>query len=92
MLDLRHDLAALHAMEADMKAMRAQVQTQNFEIDRLQQYSRRENIRVFGITETADEKTNDIIVKVAGDMGVDITERESSHRQEYGNETQAHRR
>ena len=47
-------------------------------IDRLQQYSRRANVRVFGIAETADEKTNDIIVKVAGDMGVDITERDIS--------------
>ena len=78
MLDLRHDLGALHAMEADTKALRAQVQTLNFDIDRLQQYSRRENFRVFGIAETADEKTNDIIVKVAGDMGVDITERDIS--------------
>ena len=42
MLDLRHDLGALHAMEADTKALRAQVQ--NFEIDRLQQYSRGDNI------------------------------------------------
>ena len=40
MLDLRHDLGALHAMEADRKALRAQVHTQNFDIDRLQQYSR----------------------------------------------------
>ena len=78
MLDLRHDLGALHAMEADTKALRAQVQTLNFDIDRLQQYSRRENVRVFGIAEIADEKTNDIIVKVAGDMGVDITERDIS--------------
>ena len=40
MLDLRHDLGALHATEADMKALRAQVQSQNFDIDRLQPYSR----------------------------------------------------
>ena len=40
MLDLRRALAALHAMEADLKALRTQVQSQNFDIDRLQQYSR----------------------------------------------------
>ena len=80
MLDLRQDLGTMHAMEADMKALRTQVQTQNF--DRLQHYSHRENNRVFGIADSADEKTNDIIVKVAGDMGVDITEHDvsTSHR------------
>ena len=83
MFDLRQDLGAPHGMEADMRALRAQGQTQKFESDRLQQYSRRENIRVFGI---AEKKTNNIIVKVAGDTGVDVIERESPHRQENGNE------
>ena len=87
MIALRHDLGALHSMEADTKALPAQVQTQNVELDRLQQYSRRENIRVFGIADTADEKTNDIIVKVAGDMGVDITERDISVSHRIGQKT-----
>ena len=42
--------------------------------------SRRDNIRVYGIDETADECTNTIIVKLAHDMGVEISEQELSHR------------
>ena len=63
-----------------MESLRARVQSQSFELDRLQQYSRRENIRVYGIDETADECTNTIIVKLAYDMGVAISEQELSHR------------
>ena len=82
-------------MEADVKALRTQVQSQNFEIDRLEQYSRRENIRVFGVAETADELTNDItgcIVKVAADMGVAITERDISVSHRIGKKTGTKRR
>ena len=68
MLELRQDIGVVHAMEADVKALRTQVQSQNFEIDRLEQYSRMENIRVFGVAETADELTNNVIVKVAADI------------------------
>ena len=77
----------MHAMEADVKALRTQVQSHNFEIDRLEQYSRRENIRVFGVAETADESTNDVIVQVAADMGVDITERDISVSHRIGKKT-----
>ena len=63
-----------------MESLRARVQSQLFELERLQQYSRRENIRVYGIDETADECTNTIIVKLAYDMGVAISEQELSHR------------
>ena len=51
------------------------------------QYSRRENIRVFGVAETADELTNDVIVKVAADMGVVITERDISVSHRIGKNT-----
>ena len=40
--------------------------------------SRRDNIRVYGIEETADECTNTIIVKLAHNMGVEISEQELS--------------
>ena len=44
--------------------------------------SRRDNIRVYGIEEMVDECTNTIIVKLAHDMGVEISEQELivSHR------------
>ena len=50
-------------MREDVESFRARVQTQSFELDRMQQYYRKDNIRVYGIDETADECTNTIIVK-----------------------------
>ena len=63
MIDLRHNLEEMQRMREDVESFRARVQTQSFELDRLQQYSRKDNIRVYGIDETADECTNTIIVK-----------------------------
>ena len=49
--------------------------------------SRRDNIRVYGIEETADECTNTIIVKLAHDMGVEISEQELSVSHRLGRKT-----
>ena len=49
------------------------MQINRFEIDRLEQYSRRDSVRVCGIAETDNENTNDIVVRVAKDMGVVIS-------------------
>ena len=46
MIDLRHDLKEVQHMREEVESLRARVQTQSFELDRLQQYSRRDNIRV----------------------------------------------
>ena len=80
MLELRHDLQTVECVRKEMETLRTQVQSQNFELDRLQQYSRRDNIRVYGIAEATDENenTNSVIVKVAKDMGVDISEHDLS--------------
>ena len=54
--------------------LRSALQSQAFELDRLAQYSRRENVRLHGIPETADENTNDVVITLASDMGVHIDE------------------
>ena len=87
MIDLRHDLEEVQHMREEVQSLRARVQTQSFELDRLQQYSRRDNIRVYGIEEKPDECTNTIIVKLAHDMGVEIEEQELSVSHRLGRKT-----
>ncbi|XP_033123850.1 uncharacterized protein LOC117122406 [Anneissia japonica] len=51
-------------------------------LDDLEQYSRRNCLRFFGIKEASNEKADDIILKLANDIGVDLTldDIERSHR------------
>jgi len=51
-------------------------------LDRSEQYTRRNNLRIMGIPETQGEDTDKLIVNVAKDMGVDLstTEIDISHR------------
>ena len=42
-------------------------------IDRLEQYGRRDNIRIYGLEETRNEDTTEKVVKLAADIGVTIT-------------------
>ena len=60
--------------------LRSALQSQAF--DRLAQYSSRENVRLHGVPETADENANDVVIAIASDMGVHIDERDIciSHR------------
>ena len=62
--------------------LRSALQSQAFELDRLAQYSWRENVRLHGVPETADENTNDVVIALASDMGVHIDEHDIciSHR------------
>ena len=53
---------------------RSALQSQAFELDRLAQYSRRENVRLHGVPETADENTNDVVIAIASNMGINIDE------------------
>ena len=49
-------------------------QKTRFDLDRLEQYGRRESIRIHGVEEKSGENTNEIVVELAKDIGVDITE------------------
>ena len=48
------------------------------EIDRLEQYGRRDNVRIFGLEETRNEDTTEKVVELAADMGVAITAKDIS--------------
>ena len=82
MLDLRHDLQTVECVRKEMETLRTQVHSQNFEPGRLQQYSGRDNIRLYGNAEATheieNENTNNVIVKMAKDTGVDISEHDLS--------------
>ena len=59
----------------NMARLAAKLQTQHFELDRQEQYSRKDSVRIYGIPDPEDERenTNDIVVKLAKDIGVNIT-------------------
>ena len=58
--------------------LRSVIQSQVFDVDRLAQYSRRENVRLHGVPETAGENTDDVVIGIAHDMGVDISSKDIS--------------
>ena len=58
--------------------LRSVIQSQAFDVDRLVQYSRRENVRLHGVPETAGENTHDVVISIAHDMGVDISSNDIS--------------
>lgn len=52
--------------------LKSVVQHQKLDIDRLEQYSRRDSIRISGLPEEQNENTNEKIVKIAKDLGLQI--------------------
>lgn len=52
------------------------------ELDQLQQYSRRNNIRILGIKESPNENTDQLVCQIARSIGVDLapTDLDRSHR------------
>ena len=64
-------------VKEDIARLQARVQTQHFEQDRQEQYSRKDSVRIYGIQEPENdqtrENTNDIIVKLTNDSGVHMT-------------------
>ena len=68
----------------EMKKLKAQVVENRFNIDKMEQYSRKDNVRISNLPDPhdSDEDTNQLVVKLAKDLGVEITERDisTSHR------------
>ena len=64
-------------VKEDMARLQARVQTQHFKQDRQEQYSRKDSVRIYGIQEPEKdhtrENTNDILAKLANDIGVNMT-------------------
>jgi len=70
--------------------LKQETQKHRFEIDRLEQYSRRDSLRIIGMEESNGERTNDIVISLARDMGVDIHPNDisTSHRLPHGRRNQ----
>ena len=66
-------VAVLVAKQSEVNNLRNEVQLLKFELDRLNQYSRRDSVRISGIPESEDENTNDIVKQLAADIGVTLT-------------------
>ena len=60
--------------------VRQRVQLQEFALDKLEQYTRRENVRIHGVPEprTAGGETEDTVIKLAADIGVNINREDIS--------------
>ena len=61
-----------------MNKLRSEVQVLKFDLDRQNQYSRRESIRIWGISETEGENMYGLVTKLAADIGVSVTETDIS--------------
>ncbi len=53
-------------------ACKLRSKTNRFELDRLEQYSRKDSVRIFGIPETPNENTNDLVIDLGQEIGVEI--------------------
>ena len=74
--------AVASAMEAELDNMkeagklRAQLQTQVFAQDKLEQYERKDSVRICGLPEREDERYKDstqLVVELGSEMGLNIS-------------------
>lgn len=49
--------------------MKNQMKQESYQLDRMEHYTRRDNIRIKGISYADNENTNEIVMKLASDMG-----------------------
>ena len=70
----------IKTLETDNKSLKSQVKSLNTKVDALQiasdsaeQYSRRNCARIVGIPQTADENTDDIVLKMASACDVELS-------------------
>ena len=61
-------------IKTENKKLKQIVNTTFFKVNELEQYSRRENIRILGVAERTDEKDDDeeIVTKVAETLNVEL--------------------
>ena len=66
--------------------VKTEVQKQNWKLDALEQYSRRENVKIVGTDEKVGEDTTAIVVQVAESIGLNIKPEDISvsHRLSWG--------
>ena len=64
----------LKSTKVAVEKVKRETQKQAFEMDKLEQYSRRENVKISGIPVREDENTNQLVVELASKVGVDLKE------------------
>lgn len=62
----------LAPQEQKLNRMCAGIRHNTYEIDRQNQYSRRENVRIIGVQETNDENVTDIVLNMMKSLKVDV--------------------
>ena len=64
----------MNKMHTEITEVKEELKEAKFNIDKLEQYQRKDNMRLAGITDPhlKDENTNEAVIKVAKDMGVVI--------------------
>lgn len=88
---LRNQISSLETSNRELKeentVLRTRVETLEQKVDKAEQYSRRNCLRISGLDETALENTDDIVLKIAGDIGsgIQLADIDRSHR--VGNPT-----
>ena len=70
---LRAELAAVTELRTGLNKAKAQIQVNRSELDRLEQYTRKDNIRIFGLPEKRDEDTSQLVIDLAKELGADVT-------------------
>ena len=73
MANVRREMGVIEDVGNILCSIRVENQKLTFEIDRLEQYSRRENVRIYGLRETQGENTSLVFIDMAQDIGVTIT-------------------
>lgn len=67
---------------ATISNLKKQLKNQSYQLDRMEQYTRRDNIRIKGVDYSTNENTNDIVINLAKDIGVELSSNDisTSHR------------
>lgn len=63
-------------------SLKKQLKQQSYQLDRMEQYTRRDNVIIKGVSYSDNENTNDIVMKLASDAGVELSKDDisTSHR------------
>lgn len=69
---MQQDMQALQLERAELRELKTELQQQKFENEKLEQYTRKDNVRIFGLSETENEDLDDKIISLAGEIGLEL--------------------
>ena len=75
---VKRDLEEIRTGKEEILILQQSMETQKSETEKLEQYSRKENVKVFGLSESDEEDLEDKIVNLASDIGVPLERRDIS--------------